>query len=36
MEYIIKEKDEVVDRFKGKEDYWGSLYLKMLNAAQKN
>jgi regulator of replication initiation timing len=30
------EKDYLTDRFKRKEDYWSSLYMKMFTAADKN
>jgi hypothetical protein len=32
----MKEKEDLVDRFKRKEDYWSSLYMKMLTAAETN
>jgi hypothetical protein len=36
VEDCIKEKDDLADRFKRKEDYWSSLYMKMLTAAETN
>jgi hypothetical protein len=36
VEDIIKEKDDLADRFKRKEDYWSSLYMKMFTAAETN
>jgi hypothetical protein len=43
IEAIIKEKNQLrrekydlADRFKRKEDYWGSLYMKMFTAAETN
>jgi hypothetical protein len=36
LEDSIKERDDSADRFKRKEDYWSSLYIKMFTAAQTN
>jgi hypothetical protein len=36
LEDSIKERDDLADRFKRKEDYWSSLYIKMFTAAQTN
>jgi hypothetical protein len=33
---LKREKDDLVDRFKRKEDYWSSLYMKMFTAAETN
>jgi hypothetical protein len=33
---LEKEKDELIDRFKRKEDYWSVLYMKMFTAAETN
>lgn len=33
---LKREKDDLTDRFKSKEDYWSSLYMKMFTAAETN
>jgi hypothetical protein len=33
---LKREKDDLADRFKRKEDYWSSLYIKMFTAAETN
>jgi hypothetical protein len=33
---LKREKDDLADRFKRKEDYWSSLYMKMFTAAETN
>jgi hypothetical protein len=33
---LKREKDDLADRFKRKEDYWSSLYMKMFTAAENN
>jgi hypothetical protein len=36
MDQLKREKDDLADRFKRKEDYWSSLYMKMFTAAETN
>ena len=35
-DYLKIEKENLTDRFKRKEDYWSSLYMKMFTAAETN
>jgi hypothetical protein len=35
-DHLKREKDDLTDRFKRKEDYWSSLYMKMFTAAETN